>query len=239
MKNFAIDRKEVPSFYTPKTADNSHNTPVGQVLVQSSDHTSFGWITVGYMSRETPLGQGTYLGFPRGELRLANREEVLASLKANHPLGKGFRPDSMTVADAQFHLILSQATRNWTTDEPSRHGSVIPVSRQELKDYAQDEAKKHRRIIANWDRITAKQRWAIKQALEVKTARRTFKTLNYLFSALIVMLIAGLLEETGVSTWLRSSTEGWILLLGLGLLLFVLVPIGLHFLGLRLWLVEE
>ncbi len=161
-----LDRMDAPAvFYTPKTANNeSHRNSFGRVFTESSDHFRPDWITVGYVSKQTPFGQGTFLGFERSQLREATREEVLAALSTNHPFGRDFRPSCRKAMDASFHLVLSQAFRNWTNDDPGGSAPIHNVSRGQIRNAGETAQRKHNRMMTIWRLICWKQARAIKKA---------------------------------------------------------------------------
>lgn len=85
---FKIDRPgPIPRFYAMKELSRDHSTlPLDAVLAQTAvHHQSFTWLTLGIVSKQSPFGQGTYLGFAKQELRLATPDEVRAALSRNHP----------------------------------------------------------------------------------------------------------------------------------------------------------
>ncbi len=86
-------RKE-HKFFTMREAKGAHRNQFGQVFSETSIHFSPGWICVGFVSQQTPLGQGTYLGFNRNELRRATKREMGLALKRNHPHGENYRPSA-------------------------------------------------------------------------------------------------------------------------------------------------
>jgi hypothetical protein len=116
MKDFEIDRTDVPTFYTVVNVDTCHRMPLGTVLAESSDHFKPGWLTLGYVSRESPFGQGTYCGFAKEEVRVATKEGVLKAICLDHPHGIGFRPGNMEAMDANFQLVMASALGNWTSN---------------------------------------------------------------------------------------------------------------------------
>ena len=143
-------------FYVPKESyEGPHEK---QVYAISDDHHSPGWVTCGFVSKQTLLGQGIYCRFPLEELREATRAEVLDALKQDHPHGADFRPHCMEAMSASFHLAMSKAVGNWTNDKPGRHPPIHDVSRQEIVDYANEAQVKHDEMLGRWDEITAEQR---------------------------------------------------------------------------------
>jgi hypothetical protein len=184
-----LDRIEVPKFYATRNPEAStHPDSRGQVFAESDDHFMAGRITVGYVSRQTPLGQGTFLGFPRTELRDATRKEVFAALDRDHPFGRSFRPDCREAMNANFHLVMSRAVKNWTNDDPggARHvpnildagvlvvgganSSILNVSRSEIQAAGEAAQKKHDKTIRFWGLICWKQSRAIRQAFAASSA---------------------------------------------------------------------
>lgn len=165
-----FDTMDVPSvFYTPISESNSHRDAFGQVFAESGDHFEKDWITVGFVSKQSPFGQGTYLGFAREELREATKEEVRAALAANHPHGRKFRPGCMTASNADFHLVMSKVFANWTKEEDRDKGRGTPpihdISRNQIKDARDNALKEHVRIMRIWGLICWKQSRAIKKAV--------------------------------------------------------------------------
>ncbi|OGC45268.1 hypothetical protein A2V49_01565 [candidate division WWE3 bacterium RBG_19FT_COMBO_34_6] len=161
---FQIDREEVPSvFYTPKSTTNHHGVKPGQVLTVSSQHQSSGWVCLGYVCKQTPFGQGIFMGFPIGELRIATPDEIRASLKTNHPHGQEFRPHCQEAMDASFHLLMSSAIGNWTNDneQSSGHRSILGVSQKDIQGFGEQAMAKHQKIMDNWSKITDHQAKAI------------------------------------------------------------------------------
>ena len=180
----------------PKKDREYHKSAEGKVLAESGKHDNPRWISVGYVSKQTPLGQGTGLGFERSELRPAKRHEILAALEQDHPHGKNFRPSCRKAMDADFHLVMSQAISNWTTDEPSKHGSIIGVSRKQLEDARDEALREHRKMLANWDTITAAQIADIKAYLGYEELSKLQRFINWIWisrsfnnKSKIVMLI--------------------------------------------------
>lgn len=148
--SFPFDRTGVPTFYTPKDSNNNHHAYPGQVFAKTDRHFQPGWITVGYVSRQTPFGQGTYLGFRTSELREATMEEVLSAIERGHPHGSTFIPRTPELLDSGFHLLMSKAFSNW----PVRTNYQSEVAKQEA-------------LMARWDEITARQIEAIKKHYKV------------------------------------------------------------------------
>jgi hypothetical protein len=167
-----IDRIEIPKFYTMINPESRspHRNSFGQVFAESSDHPRAGCITVGYVSKQTPLGQGIYLGFPRAELREATLEEVLAALNRDHQYGRHFRPSCQEAVDANFHLVMSRAIRNWTDDNAGGARSILGISRNEIRATGKTAQRKHDKIMRLWRLIYWKQTRAIRQALAASSA---------------------------------------------------------------------
>lgn len=159
MGKYDIDRMVRPEFWTVVSTDNHHNCPMGTVLAESAEHDTPGWICLGYVSFDTPLGQGTYCGFPRREVRPATKDEVFAALLENHPHGAGFRPINLEAGDIGFQLTMSSAIGNWTTDQPGSkaHGSILPVSRAQLLEAYRKSTAKFEEIMSRWNSITGQQ----------------------------------------------------------------------------------
>jgi len=165
---FQLDRVEVPKFYTPIITTGLgrtfHKGSNGKVFTPSSDHSTLGWMSLGYVSKQTPLGQGTFLGFPTTKLREATKEEVLAALKLNHPFGKSFRPHCEEAANAGFHLAMASAIGNWTNDNVP-DDNIIGVSKQDLKNAAEKAVDHHKELMRRWRAICLMQKQAIRAAL--------------------------------------------------------------------------
>jgi hypothetical protein len=93
---FSPCRMEVPNFYTIDPSYESQILPrdhwEGKVFAKSSSHFMRHYSTLGYVSRQSPLGQGTYMGFPTRVLRPASPVEVAMALGKTHPHGDGFSP---------------------------------------------------------------------------------------------------------------------------------------------------
>ena len=155
---FAIDRLEVPTFYTPTVATVHDGILPGiRVFAESSDHFMEGYITLGYVSAQTPLGQGTFLGFKHEQVREADPFAVIANLRRTHPHGRSFRPHCTEAQNADFHLMMSGAVRNWTNDDTGGVGPIHDVSRGEIERYAQDARRQYRKIMRRWKRVTRQQ----------------------------------------------------------------------------------
>jgi len=166
---YAIDRLIVPKFYVPKRGyRGAHKGTIGRVLAPSSEHFKPDWITVGDVSKQTPFGQGIFMGFARNELREATKEEVLKALTLNHPYGKKFRPHCREALDAQYYLVMSQAIGNWTNDEPRSEPPVNNISRREIVDYAEEAIKKYEKIMKRWKQICNMQIEATKRSFNQK-----------------------------------------------------------------------
>jgi hypothetical protein len=156
-------------FYVPKDEyDGSHRR---WVYTKSGDHFSKGWITCGFVSRQTPFGQGTYCGFRRSELREATADEVLDTLKKDHPHGSRFRPSCREAMDAEFHLVMSKAVRNWTNDSAGSNPPVHNFSRKDLEDFRDQAMQRHMEMLARWDEITAEQTAEIEKQFQQEAER--------------------------------------------------------------------
>ena len=155
-------------FYVPKESyEGMHEK---QVYAISDEHHSLGWVTLGFVSRQTPHGQGIYCGFLLEELREATCDEVLDALKQDHLYGANFRPHCTEVMSANFHLAMSKAIGNRTNDKPGRYPPIHDVSRQEIIDYANEAQIKHDEMLDRWNEITAEQRSRIQMLYsETKT----------------------------------------------------------------------
>lgn len=164
MSNYnQLDRVEVPIFYVPIDGCTTHTNCERKVFTPSSYHPIQGWISVGYVSKQTPLGQGTFLGFPVNQLRKATKEEVLTALNKNHPFGKGFRPKCEEASDIGFDLLMAGATANWTNDNAPNE-SIINISKKQLKDLARQASKHHAKLMRRWKSICKMQITAIQQS---------------------------------------------------------------------------
>jgi len=178
MNYYPLDSINVPIFYTVKDQKNGHESPLGTVFAVSSDHGSKGWMSLGYVSRQSPMGQGTYLGFPLSEIREAMPNEVLAALEKDHPHGKSFRPGCKKAMDASFHLTMASAVGNWTTDGARKSGrkAVVDVPNDEIRKYRDDAIREHTDLMARWEEITAKQIEAIQESFGINlTLKRIVK----------------------------------------------------------------
>ncbi len=162
MKTYPIDRLEPPlEFYTPKNLKNSHKVKPGVVLTKSGDHPTADWVCVGYVSKQTPFGQGIFKGFPIKDLRLATPREVRNALRTNHPRGWWFRPSCIEALDAETHLEFSYAIDNWTNESYGNGDSVLRISRKQIIQFGEEALRKHRLIMLDWGNITANQRKSI------------------------------------------------------------------------------
>ena len=155
---FRIDRMEVPEFYVVVRPHETNPVPIGTVLARTNDHHKNNWITLGFVSAQTPLGQGAFMGFEHDQVRKATPAEVIAALKHDHPHGKHFRPHCTEASDSSFHLIMSGVIANWTNDDlrpdaPPLHN----MSRRELIAGGNAAAKTHRRLMRRWRWITRRQ----------------------------------------------------------------------------------
>ena len=91
-----IDRIEVPTFYIEKSPTFwSHGIYVGLVMAVVMEHPKLGWLAVGAVSRQSPLGQGTRRDVQRSELRQAPKAQVLEALARDHAFVKSFRPPEL------------------------------------------------------------------------------------------------------------------------------------------------
>lgn len=149
-------------FYVPIDDYDGPHDKAGEVYAISGDHFSPGWVSCGFVSKQTPHGQGIFCGFKWAELRDATPDEVLGALEKNHPHGKNFRPRCRKAMNASFHLVMSRAIGNWTNDELRCVRPVHDVSRQEIVDAAQKAQAKHDAMLDRWDEITSGQREAIR-----------------------------------------------------------------------------
>jgi hypothetical protein len=110
LKVYPFDRQEVPAFYSLKEPSETYPGAFGHVFAPSAPHGTPGWLCLGYVSRRTPFGQGTYLGFPVSELRLAREDEVLAALEEEHPLNEFLgQPGWSWFSSSSAHWHLCQA----------------------------------------------------------------------------------------------------------------------------------
>lgn len=158
MSTFEIDRVAVVDYYTPIDRNNGHEIGPGVVFAESDTHFNAEWICLGFVSKQTPLGQGIYCGFHKDKVRKATAEEIRLALSRNHPFGEKFRPASQKLRDASFHLVMAEVVANWTTDGPSQGAEpVLPISKQSIRDFMETEANKHEKIMAAWAEITAAQ----------------------------------------------------------------------------------
>lgn len=159
---FALDRIEFPIYYVPASIDNSHKFSTETVLAESSTHSDEDWITLGIVSSESPLGQGTYCGFRRSEMILATQAQVLQALQREHPFSaiweEAFRPSCQELQNAALHMTMSGALSNWTTDEATfQDPAFIPVSRRQIRDFADEARERYNEIMKRWEAITRAQ----------------------------------------------------------------------------------
>jgi hypothetical protein len=160
-----LDRIEVPKFFKMKRRGRgAHGDFFGQVFAESNDHFRKGWVTMGLVSKQTPLGQGIFLGFDRKELREATKGEALAALKQNHPHGSEFRPSCREVLDDSFYLAASRASAN-RLEDGSYPEPIINKSRAGLESFRNAALKRHQELMERWDLVCSDQIRAIRKAL--------------------------------------------------------------------------
>ena len=167
----SIESIEVPeTFYVradwaPK---EFHPSAAHRVLAQSGPHFKPDWITLGFVSKQSPRGQGVFMGFPLSLLRVATTKEVLRALEQDHPHGNNFRPGSQETMTLGIYLVMSEGTRNWTNnntvDTPN-----IEVSQQQLREEQERFRKERALIIAEWPSICTRQAKAIRSTLKDST----------------------------------------------------------------------
>jgi len=169
---FKIDRMEPPKeFLTLRRAVKPlpELKPGESVLAISSDHPTPGYVTVGYVSKQTPFGQGTFMGVPIKSLQRATREQVLAALQIDHPHGAGFRPVCKELQNAAFALLADRpdGPQGWTASKVAPGANpLMPVTTAEVRRYANVIGTKYQEILDNWDAITRQQAGAIMQQLK-------------------------------------------------------------------------
>lgn len=149
---YPLDRLEVPKFFTPKSNETFPNA-FGYVLAPTGKHDTSKWVSLGYVSKQTPFGQGTYMGFPRKDVRKASREEVLAALEKDHPFSRFFRPACPEVLNYNGYQLFLIITSN-------------EVCHQEDRDRLRKIMKKHREMMVYWDKVCRDQIDLIKLSLD-------------------------------------------------------------------------
>jgi len=165
---FAIDRVEVPRFYTPTVRTDHGLHPGLTVLAESMEHHTSGWITLGLVSAQTPYGQGTFLGLQRDEVVEADPLVVIANLRRTHPHGQDFRPNCRAAMNASFELALASTFRNWTTGDPGGSQPIRPFSKQQIRVAGEEAARRHAAMMRKWKQITRRQIRAIFRDVESK-----------------------------------------------------------------------
>jgi hypothetical protein len=92
---------KIPTFYliNPLTyaveaaqTKHRHSHYEHRVFAESGEHHFHEWITLGFVSPQSPFGQGIFMGFNRKHLLPATPGEVIACLLAPHPHGTDFVP---------------------------------------------------------------------------------------------------------------------------------------------------
>lgn len=168
---FALDRIEFPIFYVPISPVNSHNFSTNTVFTETSTHHISDWLTLGIVSKDSPLGQGTYCGFKRSEVKPADIFQIVHAVLSEHPhsaIFKGpFRPGCRELQDASFHLTMSTAFSNWTTDNATfQDPAIIPVSSEDISDFAEVARLRYNEMMNRWGAITQAQTDHILDQLE-------------------------------------------------------------------------
>jgi hypothetical protein len=108
--SFAMDRlAPVPKFYSVKEEHPVHRILPGIVLAEADVHFSRGYVTMGYVSLQTPFGQGVYMGLKKKDLRRAERLEIAFAISLMpHPHGKDFRPACLDGSEAQYQALMAR-----------------------------------------------------------------------------------------------------------------------------------
>lgn len=169
---FRIDRPHPPRvFYTPRRGRQPHDCKPGvTVLAISGRHrrSSDGWVTMGYVCRQTPFGQGIGMGMKTNELRHATADEVRRALTRDHPHGAHFRPGCSELDDAGFALTMSSPTgpQGWTADRV-RPGSqpIVPLTRTQIGRQARSFQEQYLAILGDWNNIASRQVEAVLASL--------------------------------------------------------------------------
>lgn len=170
---YQIDRVTPPqTFYTPKRRIPAHAScrPGVDVLTATENHNQAneGWVVMGYVSKQTPFGQGTWMGMRRNDLRQATPDEIRLALTRDHPYSPKFRPTCTELQDAGFSLLMSGPTapQGWTADRV-RPGSrpVVPLTRKQIEQHGRSVQQRYQQILADWDNITSRQIAAILKSL--------------------------------------------------------------------------
>jgi hypothetical protein len=167
---FKIDRTDPPQgFYTPRRGKRPYGAISGvTVFAISGIHERSDFVTVGYVCRQTPFGQGTSLGVRSCDLRRARPDEIRLALLNDHPHGPQFRPGCDELNNAAFHLATSNKTGPQSrTADKTRHESkpVLPVTRKQMSSSEEQVARQYRQIMAYWEKIAKQQAHAIRATL--------------------------------------------------------------------------
>lgn len=169
MKEFPIDRIEVPIFYVLKDSSGERWELGDAVYTATSPHFDPEYLCVGVVSAQTPLGQGIGIGYRRERLVEATTQQVLAALRKTHPHGFWFRPHCPEELDLGFMEVMSSAIVNYTADNPTSGPPMIPFTKAQLIAGAEPAIARYHSILRRWWWITFRQRRAIQKALTSQT----------------------------------------------------------------------
>ena len=104
----------LPEFYKIKPDAETHPRTNGLIMAVTDEHRDADWLTLGYVSRRSPFGHGTYLGFPKTEVEPAEAAEVLAAIEQPHPICRWwFKPSSRAARDVGIYEAISSGIVNW------------------------------------------------------------------------------------------------------------------------------
>jgi hypothetical protein len=145
-----------------------HLSTARRVLAESAPHHKRGWITVGFVSKQSPRGQGVFIGFPREWLRPASKKEILRALTQDHPQGSDFFPLYQDTMTSCFQLAMSSAFRS----RPNNNAPEAPVHdtcEQSAHDEQVYSIKDCAYSVEEWPATCECQAEAIRSALEAVT----------------------------------------------------------------------
>ena len=138
----------IPHFFKVKPGSEAHPNTVGQIIAVEKDQKPHapGYVDGGLVSKRTPFGHGTGLGYPKAELTPATPDEIRAAIKKTHPCGWLFKPDSQAALDRGFHEVLSGSVSNWGKlfNPPS---SAAEEEEREILRYWWNIARKQRKLL--------------------------------------------------------------------------------------------
>jgi hypothetical protein len=156
---YQLDRlSPIPAYYVVTEralrVDKSGKLWADMIVARSSNEGSFG-----HVSKQTPLGQGTYLNLDPSQLRRASKASVRKVLATDHPHGVDFRPrcPELDYNGSGILIGMKLGPMDWATPPQPEQVLVGDRSPDELRKITEAVKRRYSLMMRYWPQITGQQ----------------------------------------------------------------------------------